>query len=67
MSQKTYMGVVIDVCDQSGGIWLDAGELEQIIQLAKESQDSDENWLTKFFGDIFNAIVFILSFSLIKS
>lgn len=30
MEQLTVMGVVIDRCPESGGIWLDAGELEQI-------------------------------------
>ena len=53
MKERTYMGVVIDVCEKSGGIWLDAGEMEEIIKLAKESGEGEENWLTKFFGDMF--------------
>jgi Zn-finger nucleic acid-binding protein len=30
MQQLTTMGVVIDYCSSSGGVWLDAGELEQL-------------------------------------
>lgn len=30
MEQLTVMGVVIDRCPETGGIWLDSGELEQI-------------------------------------
>jgi Zn-finger nucleic acid-binding protein len=30
MDQVALLGVVVDVCRSSGGIWLDAGELEQL-------------------------------------
>ena len=34
MNPVTVMGVVIDVCVDSGGVWLDAGELGQLLQTA---------------------------------
>ena len=44
--EREIAGVIVDVCPTSGGIWLDPGELEQIIE--KSSKDS--NWLGSFFG-----------------
>lgn len=32
MKQVTLMGTVIDQCEESGGIWLDKGELEELIK-----------------------------------
>ncbi len=47
MKQEVFHGVVIDRCEDSKGIWLDAGELEQIIQ-AIADEETGENWLTDF-------------------
>lgn len=52
MEQVTMNGVVVDVCKTSKGIWLDAGELEQLID-AVRSERSDESaahWLNSFFN-----------------
>lgn len=38
MVQEVMGAIVIDRCPTSGGIWLDAGELEQLIEAAKESE-----------------------------
>lgn len=54
MEELTVMGVIIDRCPKSGGIWLDAGELEQIIKTSKEAEGG-ENWLTNFFGNLFQS------------
>lgn len=43
MEQITYMGVVIDKCSESGGIWLDAGELEQIIDTVHKHDGDDKD------------------------
>ena len=55
MVQKTLHGVVIDQCTDSQGIWLDAGELEQIAQYledaAKVAQNSD-SLVHKFFSAV---------------
>ena len=48
--QKTIAGVVVDICEKSGGVWLDAGELEQIL----ENSQKDHNWLSGFFGHLKN-------------
>jgi Transcription factor zinc-finger len=32
MVQKAFMGVIVDQCPTSGGIWLDGGELEEILK-----------------------------------
>ncbi len=37
MEQVVLNGVVVDRCPTSGGIWLDAGELEQLIEQGKSS------------------------------
>ena len=39
------MGVVADRCLESGGIWLDAGELEQILHAAKGSSASLQDFV----------------------
>lgn len=41
MIQESLNGVIIDRCPSSGGIWLDAGELEQLIEAAL-SQDKEQ-------------------------
>lgn len=38
MVQEVFNGVVIDRCPDSGGIWLDAGELEQLLDSAKNAE-----------------------------
>lgn len=61
MEQLTIMGVVIDRCPESGGIWLDAGELEQIVEASKgnalnvsestgDPVSTGSSWLDSFFG-----------------
>ena len=52
MEELVYQGVVIDRCPTSGGIWLDPGELEQIIKAATEEKKQGEDWLGNFFGFI---------------
>ncbi|MCB0319164.1 MAG: zf-TFIIB domain-containing protein, partial [Bdellovibrionales bacterium] len=54
MAQKSFMGVVVDICETSGGIWLDSGELDQIINLTKETDQGKENLLSRFFSDLFH-------------
>ena len=39
MNEVTMMGVNVDVCPESGGIWLDKGELELLLQAAKKDKD----------------------------
>jgi hypothetical protein len=51
MTQETLMGVIIDRCPTSGGIWLDAGELELIIEYAKaDDSGKGANIVSEFFG-----------------
>lgn len=53
MKQEVFHGVVIDRCEQSGGIWLDAGELEQIYEALKQEKDSEDlNWVSDFFRSL---------------
>ena len=51
MEQVALHGVVIDRCNTSGGIWLDAGELEQLIEASKgeEQVEASSEWLSSFF------------------
>jgi len=53
MEQLNILGVVIDRCPTSQGIWLDAGELEQIIEASKQEEanpDDAQGFLDRFFG-----------------
>ena len=50
MKQVTLMGVVIDQCDDSGGIWLDRGELEQLNKAAAKQESS-------IFSNLFRGLI----------
>jgi len=45
MELVTVMNVVIDRCVDSGGLWLDAGELEQLMEAAKRSSASLQDFI----------------------
>lgn len=47
MVQKTFHGITIDVCPTSGGVWLDAGELEMLMQV---NQPAMGGFLKNLFG-----------------
>lgn len=49
MEQVVMDGVVIDRCPKSGGIWLDAGELEELIEAAMSKDEEKVNWVSSFF------------------
>ncbi len=54
MEQVTVMGVNIDRCLQTGGVWLDGGELEAIIKAAKGSDGpKSTDWASSFVGSLF--------------
>jgi hypothetical protein len=56
MEQVTVMGVVVDRCADSGGIWLDKGELEQLIEAAShEKIKEDPNLLSQFLSMLFHS------------
>jgi hypothetical protein len=40
-----YENIKIDVCNNCTGVWLDAGELAQIVD-----KDTKESWLGRVFG-----------------
>ena len=50
MEQIVLDGVVIDRCQTSGGIWLDAGELEQLLDAAKRHPAADK--IVDFFKSL---------------
>ena len=53
MEQIVINGVVVDRCPTSGGVWLDAGELEQLMNVQKESATGEsDNLLTQFLGGL---------------
>ncbi len=48
MQQIVIHGVVVDRCTESGGIWLDTGELERLIQGENENQGERlASWATQ--------------------
>lgn len=53
MEHLQINGVTVDRCRDTGGIWLDAGELEQIIEAAKKlEKTTGQRWLKKFFNGL---------------
>lgn len=51
MEREVLHGVVIDRCKDSGGVWLDAGELEALIAANQQAKDEEEHhdWISGFF------------------
>ena len=43
LKERHFRKIVIDQCSGCHGIWLDAGELEQV------TEREDESWLSKFW------------------
>jgi ribosomal protein L37AE/L43A len=43
--ETEYEGIVIDACDKCSGVWLDAGELAQVVD-----KNEDSGWLSRFFS-----------------
>ncbi|HUF04577.1 MAG TPA: zf-TFIIB domain-containing protein [Aridibacter sp.] len=43
--ESEYEGIAIDICDSCSGVWLDAGELVQIVDA-----EDDKGWLRRFFS-----------------
>ena len=55
MEQLTLGGVVIDRCPTSNGIWLDAGELEEIMQTVRNDEHTaDKSAVNRFLSKVFN-------------
>ena len=54
MVQETYMGVAIDRCEKSGGIWLDNGELEEILTAINSQEKEDKSSLLEDFFSFLN-------------
>jgi Zn-finger nucleic acid-binding protein len=46
MTQINRFGIELDVCPTSGGVWLDKGELEKLINFVKESAEEDARQFT---------------------
>lgn len=45
LMETQYEEIVIDVCNGCAGVWLDAGELAQIVD-----RNEDSGWLSRFFS-----------------
>lgn len=43
--ETKYEEITIDVCDKCSGVWLDAGELAQVVD-----QNEGSGWLSRFFN-----------------
>lgn len=44
LTESNYENIKIDVCDKCSGVWLDAGELAQIVE-----KDKDGGWFGRVF------------------
>jgi len=45
LMETDYENIKIDVCDTCSGVWLDAGELAQVVD-----KNEDSGWLSRLFG-----------------
>jgi uncharacterized protein len=45
MKEVDFENVKIDVCEKCGGVWLDAGELNQILN----KEQNEKGWFSKLF------------------
>jgi Zn-finger nucleic acid-binding protein len=52
MLQEVIHGVVIDRCPTSGGVWLDAGELEQLLEAAVSEDHEQRASVTGFLKSL---------------
>lgn len=53
MTQTIVHGVVVDTCPTSGGVWLDQGELEQLMDIARKSGAADAgSFFSSFMGQL---------------
>lgn len=43
LTENKFDGVMVDTCDKCGGVWLDSGELEQLLR-----RDSD-SWFSRLW------------------
>jgi len=50
MQQLTYRGVEIDRCPVSGGVWLDAGELEKLLNTLHTAVQEDRREYQAYHG-----------------
>ena len=50
MREVERRGVLIDVCPQCGGVWLDKGELEKLLAEAEEVERRYEEELEGFYS-----------------
>ncbi|HMO02509.1 MAG TPA: zf-TFIIB domain-containing protein [Oligoflexia bacterium] len=57
MKQIEFMGVTIDQCEDSKGVWLDAGELEQIIKNASKKSGSDNANEKSYLQNLFESLL----------
>lgn len=55
MLKQNIHGVLVDVCPDSKGIWLDAGELEHLLELSgTERASNKKGWVEEFLSGVFN-------------
>jgi Zn-finger nucleic acid-binding protein len=52
MEQVVLHGVVVDRCKDSGGIWLDPGELEHMLEVMKSEETDTEGWIHAFMKGV---------------
>ena len=48
LNENKFEGVLIDTCDKCGGVWLDSGELEQLIKKEGGGEESG-SWFTRLW------------------
>ena len=54
MEQRALMGVILDVCPGNDGVWLDNGELEEIIKASASGKKLEsESWMGSFFKGLY--------------
>lgn len=50
MEQMTLMGITVDRCVDTGGMWFDAGELDELIKHVRNENTNAAGFLSKIFS-----------------
>ncbi len=45
LNEIAYENIQIDACEKCGGVWLDSGELAQVLH-----KDDGKGWISRFLG-----------------
>ena len=46
------LGIIVDICRESKGVWIDSGDLEQLAGPKRDEQRDVVIWLNKLYEEV---------------